>query len=199
MLGIFFETSTYALDNSLAGVQTLGGALHENLLSKIKMVMRVRMCALYRGGFRLSGNYEHLMKDYSSGQSPALTTHKWGLLFHSRGSSPCPRPNDCLNLVIFIILVFIDFLLLLGVLNCWFGSFVVVIVVLFLLCSIGSVNLLFFSVFCVLFMLLCVSDKVTPWQKCWCVGSLYVTRAPLLYFIRSWVALTFKVCQWVSL
>ena len=25
-----------------------------------------------------------------------------------------------------------------------------------------------------------------------------VTRAPLLYFIRSWVALSFKACQWVS-
>ena len=25
-----------------------------------------------------------------------------------------------------------------------------------------------------------------------------VTRVPLLYFIRSWVALSFKVCQWVS-
>ena len=25
-----------------------------------------------------------------------------------------------------------------------------------------------------------------------------VTRAPLLYFIRSWVALSFKVCEWVS-
>ena len=25
-----------------------------------------------------------------------------------------------------------------------------------------------------------------------------VTRAPLLYFIRSWVALSFKVCQWLS-
>ena len=25
-----------------------------------------------------------------------------------------------------------------------------------------------------------------------------VTRAPFLYFIRSWVALSFKVCQWVS-
>ena len=24
-----------------------------------------------------------------------------------------------------------------------------------------------------------------------------VTRAPLLYFIRSWVALSFKVCEWV--
>ena len=24
-----------------------------------------------------------------------------------------------------------------------------------------------------------------------------VTRAPLLYFVRSWVALSFKVCQWV--
>ena len=25
----------------------------------------------------------------------------------------------------------------------------------------------------------------------------YVTRAPLLYFVRSWVALFFKVCEWV--
>ena len=25
-----------------------------------------------------------------------------------------------------------------------------------------------------------------------------VTRAPLLYFICSWVALSFKICQWVS-
>ena len=67
VLSIFSETSTYALYNTLAGVQTLGGAFHENVLSKIKMVMRVRMCALYRGGFRLSGNYEHFMKDHSSG------------------------------------------------------------------------------------------------------------------------------------
>ena len=29
-------------------------------------------------------------------------------------------------------------------------------------------------------------------------NTFCVTRAPLLYFIRSWVALSFKVCQWVS-
>ena len=31
-----------------------------------------------------------------------------------------------------------------------------------------------------------------------CMSDLCVSRAPLLYFIRSWVALSFKVCQWVS-
>ena len=77
-----FWRSQYALDNSFAGVQTLGGTFPENVLSKIKMVMRVRRCALYRGGFCLSGNYEHLMKDYSSGQSPALVTSE-GFCFTS--------------------------------------------------------------------------------------------------------------------
>ena len=36
-------------------------------------------------------------------------------------------------------------------------------------------------------------DASLDWFKCYCV-----TRAPLLYFVRSWVALSFKVCQSVS-
>ena len=98
------------------------------------------MCELYRGGFCLSGNYEHFMKDHSSGQSPAVATSE-SFHFTAEDLAHARDPTDCFNLAIFIILLFIVFLLLLVVLNCWFGSFVVVIVE--------------------LFMLLCVLDKVT--------------------------------------
>ena len=36
----------------------------------------------------------------------------------------------------------------------------------------------------------CHNQIRSDWEYC-------VTRAPLLYFIRSWVALSFKVCEWV--
>ena len=72
------------------------------------------MCALQR--WILSLRKLRALDDYSSGQSPALAT--------SEGF--CFTPEDQA----------------LGVLKCWFGSFVVVIVE--------------------LFMLLCISDKVAP-------------------------------------
>ena len=97
------------------------------------------MCALQVCIFSLR-KLQHLMKDYSSGQSPALATSE-GFCFTPEDQAHARDPTDCLNLAIFIILLFIVFLLLLGVFNFWFGSFVVVTVM--------------------LFMLLCVSDKVT--------------------------------------
>ena len=67
------------------------------------------------------------MKDYSSPQSPALATRE-SFCFTAEDQTHARDPTDGLNLAIFIILVFIVFLLLLVVLNCWFGNFVVVYV-----------------------------------------------------------------------
>ena len=77
------------------------------------------------------------MKDYSSGQSQALATSE-GFCFTTEDQAHARDPTDCLNLAIFIILVFIVFLLLLVVLNCWFGNFVVVIVVVYVFVYIGQ-------------------------------------------------------------
>ena len=73
----------------------------------------VRICALYRNVFGLSGNYEHLMKDYSSPQSPTLATRE-SFCFTAEDQTHARDPTDGLNLAIFIILAFIVILLLLG-------------------------------------------------------------------------------------
>ena len=73
----------------------------------------VRMFALYKSVFGLSGNYEHLMKDYSSPQSPTLATRE-SFCFTAEDQTHARDPTDGLNLAIFIILAFIVILLLLG-------------------------------------------------------------------------------------
>ena len=76
------------------------------------------------------------MKDYSSGQSLALAASE-SFYFTPEDQAHTRDQTDCFNLAFFIILVFFVFLLLLGVFNYWFGSFVVVIVELFMLLCIS--------------------------------------------------------------
>ena len=63
--------------------------------------------------FGLSGNYEHLMKDYSSPKSPALATRE-SFCFTAEDQTHARDPTDGLNLAILIILAFIVILLLLA-------------------------------------------------------------------------------------
>ena len=63
----------------------------------------------------------------------------------------------------------------------------------FFLCVTGAPLLFLRILSSTFFLCLSVSE--------WGIGVTQtncVTRAPLLYFIRSWVALSFKVCEWVS-
>ena len=51
------------------------------------------MFALYKSVFGLSGNYEHLMKDYSSPQSPALATRE-SFCFTAEDQTHARDPTD---------------------------------------------------------------------------------------------------------